>query len=133
MKEFNKLKKELIDLAIKVGNHYNIELDFSIESIKEVENILSKISSEYHKNKNNEGINGLALEFAAYIIVVVEKNISVGKWERDSIEFGKDTFPYDLGNGNVIYPYQWCLKRIYDGDTENVWSKFQALVLKKAL
>jgi len=130
MKHINELKKELIDLSLKVGSHYGINLDFSVESVKDVEKILSKISTEYKKNKNEEGLNGLALELAAYIIAVIEKNISVGKWERDSVEFGKDVFPYDLGEGNIIFPYQWCLKRIHDGEGENVWTKFDTLVLK---
>lgn len=129
MKNINELKKELIDLSLKVGNHYSIDLDFSIESVKNVEKILSKMSDEYQKTKNKEGLNGLALEFAAYIIAVIEKNISVGKWERDSTEFGKDIFPYNLGEGNIIFPYQWCLKRIYEGEAENVWVKFETLVL----
>lgn len=131
MKDINELKKELIDLSLKVGSHYGIDLDFSIESVKNVEKILSKMSDEYQKTKSEEGLNGLALELAAYIVAVIEKNISVGKWERDSAEFGKDIFPYDLGGGNIIFPYQWCLKRIHEGGGEDVWTKFNALVLKQ--
>lgn len=131
MKEINELKKELVAISLKVGSHYNIDLDFSIESVKDVEKILSQLSADYKKTKDKEGLNGLALELAAYIIEVIEKNITVGTWERDSLEFGKEVFPYDLGDGNIIFPYQWCLKRIYDGEGENVWIKFNSLVLKK--
>lgn len=133
MKKINELKKELIDLSIKVGAHYGVKLDFSIDSVKQVEDILCHISDEYNKTKQTEGVDGLALELAAYIIAVIEKNIKVGIWQRDSIEFGKDIFPYDLGGGNIIYPYQWCKKRIYDGEAENVWTKFEALVLNKII
>lgn len=131
MENINELKKELIDLSLKVGSHYGINLDFSIESIKDVEKILSKMSTEYQKNKDEGGLNGLALELTAYIIAVIEKNISIGKWERDSKEFGKDVFPYDLGDGNIIFPYQWCLKRIHEGEGENVWVKLKTLVVDK--
>jgi len=133
MKNMNELKKELVRLSLKIADYYEINLDFSIESIKYVEDILSRISDEYHKNKNNEGIQGIALELAAYIIAVIEKNVVIGKWERNSKEFGKDVFPYNLGAGNIIFPYIWCQKRIYDGDSENVWMKFKALVLDKNL
>lgn len=132
MKEINELKKELIELSLKVGEHYGFKFDFSIDSVKQVENILRQISSEYKRNQQTEGLDGLALELAAYIIAVIEKNITVGTWQRDSAEFGKDVFPYDLGEGNIIYPYQWCQKRIYDGESENVWTKFEALVLDKS-
>lgn len=131
MEEINELKKELIELSLKVGEHYRVKFDFSIDSIKQVEDILRQINSEYSRNQQTEGLNGLTLELAAYIIAVIEKNITIGTWQRNSVEFGKDIFPYDLGGGNIIYPYQWCQKRIYDGESENVWTKFEALVLNK--
>lgn len=131
IKDIKELQKKLTELALEIGRYYRIELDFSTQSVKSVEKILSKISKEYHKTQNEEGIKGMALEFAAYIITVIEKNITIGKWERNSTDFGKDTFPYDLGDGNIIYPYAWCLKRIYDGEGENVYSKLCALVLKQ--
>jgi hypothetical protein len=131
MKNINELKKELISLSLKIGDYYGINLDFSIESINNVEAILSKVANKYENDKNNEGIQGIALELAAYIISVIEKNIIIGEWERDSKEFGEDTFPYNLGSGNIIFPYIWCQKRIYDGSGEDIWSKFKALVLDK--
>ena len=131
MKKINEFKKDLIDLALKVGEYYKIKLDFSIDSVKRVEEILSYVNNDYKKNDKYEGINGLSLEFAAYIVEVIEKNIVVGEWKRDSREFGKETFPYDLGNGDIIFPYTWCLKRIYEGETEIIWFKFKSLVLDK--
>lgn len=131
IKDLKELQKKLTDLALELGRYYKIDLNFTDESVKKVEEILSKISEDYHKTKNEEGINGMALELAAYIVTVIEKNIIGGKWERDSKDFGKNTFPYDLGNENIIFPYAWCLKRIHDGESENVWLKFNALVLDK--
>lgn len=131
IKDPKELQKKLTDLALELARYYKIELDFTAESVKKVEEILSKISKDYHKTKNEEGINGMALELAAYIVTVIEKKIAVGKWERDSKDFGKNTFPYDLGNKNVIFPYAWCLKRIHDGEGENIWLKFKTLVLNK--
>ncbi len=131
IEDVKELQKTLTDLALKLAKYYKIDLDFSVSSIEKVEEILSKISEDYQKTKNEEGIKGMALEMAAYTITVIEKNITVGKWERDSKEFGKDAFPYDLGDGNIIFPYAWSLKRIYDGEGDNVWSKFQTLVINK--
>lgn len=131
VKDIKELQKKLTDLALELGRYYKIDLNFTDESVKKVEEILSKISEDYHKTKNEEGIDGMALELAAYIVTVIEKNITSGKWERDSKDFGKNTFPYDLGNENIIFPYAWCLKRIHDGESENVWLKFNALVLKR--
>ncbi len=130
MENIKELQITLTDLAVKVALFYKVKLDFSLNSVKKVEDVLSKISEEYKKNQNEEGIEGIALEFAAYIITVIERNLLLGKWQRDS-ELGKDTFPYDLGNNNYIFPYAWCQKRIFDGDEDNVWQKFKTLVLDK--
>jgi hypothetical protein len=43
---------------------------------------------------------------------------------------GKDSFPLFL-DSQVIFPYAWCLKRIYDGAGDNIWTKYKTLVLDK--
>lgn len=131
IKDIKELQKELTDLALELARYYKMNLDFTVDSVRKVEEILSKISEDYHKTKNEEGINGMALEMAAYIVTVIEKNITVGKWKRDSEDFGKNTFPYDLGNEDIVFPYAWCLKRVHEGEGENIWLKFKTLVLKK--
>lgn len=131
IKDIKELQKTLTNLALQIGTYYKIDLDYSIDSVKKVEEILAKVSEEYQKTKNEEGLKGIALEFAAYIITVIEKNIESGKWERDSKEMGKETFPYKLSDGRDIFPYSWCLKRIYNGEGDNVWVKFQTLILNK--
>lgn len=129
--DLKQLQEKLTDLALKLAEAANVKLDFSIESIKEVEKIASQIHKQYQKNKNQESIPGMAMELAAYIITVIENNITIGKWERDSDTIGKDTFPYYLKAGDAIFPYGWVLKRITDGEAENVWVKFETLVLDK--
>lgn len=129
--DLKKLQVKLTELALKLADIAKIKLDFSVNSVKEVDRILDQIHREYKMKKNEEGISGMALELAAYIVTVIERNIKLGKWERDSKEFGKDSFPYDLGKGNIIFPYAWCLKRIYNDSGEDVWSKFNLLVLNK--
>jgi hypothetical protein len=130
-KQLKKLQTNLTELALEVTANFGIKLDFSIESVKQVEDILSQIHHEFNESKNDEGMSGIALEFAAYIISVIERNIATGKWQRDSKEMGKDTFPYQITNDHIIFPYAWCLKRIIDGESENVWIKFNSLVLEK--
>ncbi|MDB5264655.1 MAG: hypothetical protein JWN64_226 [Parcubacteria group bacterium] len=129
--KLSKLQNELTDLAIQIAAGSNIKLDFSIESVKQIEVILGVIHKDYKKDKQEEGVRGIALEFAAYVISVIERNLEKGYWQRDSEESGKDSFPYFLSDDSVIFPYSWCLKRIIDGSSEDVWLKFQTLVLKK--
>ena len=132
IKSAEELKDELSALAERIAlESYSVKLDFSTESVKDVERILSAFHNEYNRTKDESGLQGIALEFAAYIVKVIESNFQRGFWSRDHRTFGPDTFPYAWQN-TEIFPFGWCLKRIIDGPQDDVWSKFQALVLNKA-
>lgn len=120
-----KLNKE----AIEVGKSYNINLDYSDESIKNVEFILNNIHNEYLKSKNTEGLRGLALIFGFYIIEVIEINHGKGRIERNHETFGENTFPF-YWRESTLFPYAWCLKRIFDGESDNIEIKYKLLILK---
>lgn len=128
--ELDDLKERLSRLAEQVALNFGKKLDYSINSVHEVEKLLGQLHKHYKKTCDDEGLNGLALEFAAYIIKTIEKNLSKGQWKRDHPVFGKDTFAYTW-DGKDIFPYSWCQKRIFDGPSDNVWTKFQAIVMKK--
>ncbi len=128
MDDLNELQAKMSKFAVDIADEFNIRLDYSTRSIKKVEVILSQIHAEFVKSNNDEGLNGIALEFAFYIITVIEKNFEKGKIERDHKDFGKNTFPF-YWRSKTLFPYSWCLKRIYDGEGDNVWVKYKTLVL----
>jgi replicative DNA helicase len=64
--DLEKLKHEMSALAERIASEvYGIELDYSTESIKQVEKILGRLHKEYKKTKSDEGYAGIAFEFAA--------------------------------------------------------------------
>lgn len=129
-KDMQKLKEELTGYALEIAEQFGIKLDFTHNSVKRVEKILGKLHKEFKKTADEEGLHGISLEFAAYIISVIEKNSKQGVWKRDHPEIGEATFPYEWNN-KTIFPYGWCMKRIYDGKQDNVWSKYKVLVLSE--
>ena len=124
----DELQITMSNFALDIAKAFKIELDFSSKSIKNVEKILSLIHYDYIKGNITEGIDGIALEFAFYIISVIEKNFEEGKIERNHKDFGDNAFPY-YWKDSVIFPYAWCQKRIYDGIADNVWVKYKRLIL----
>tara|TARA_R110000868_G_C10590272_1_gene739497 strand:+ start:110 stop:529 length:420 start_codon:yes stop_codon:yes gene_type:complete len=128
--ELLEIKKELIYHAIEVGKEYEIELDFTDESIKNVETILSNLHKEYKISKSDDGLNGLAYMFGFYIIDVIEKNHGKGRIERNHPDFGENVFPF-YWNGGTLFPLAWCQKRIFDGDGDNVEFKYRISVLEE--
>ena len=85
---------------------------------------------DYKKSKDDSGIRGIALEFAAYIVEVIDRNYGPVDWQRDDSNFGIDTFPL-YWRSATLFPFAWCQKRIFDGPADNVWSKFSVLVIKE--
>ena len=65
-----------------------VKLDYSPQSIQDIENVLSGIHDGYLKSGDDTGLNGIALEFAAYIVEVIKRNYGPVKWDRDGSEFG---------------------------------------------
>lgn len=127
--EIGALQKQFTELAQQIAKeHYSINLDFSHDSIKGVEKILSNTHRQYKETGDEEGLTGIALEFGAYIAATIQKNTSEGHMERDHPEIGEATFPF-YWNDKTIFTYGWCEKRIYDGSGDDVVSKYRVLVL----
>jgi hypothetical protein len=125
------LQQTLTANAFEIASEsFGITLDFSNSSINHVERILAELHRDYQRTRSDEGIRGVALSFAAYIVTVIERVSEPGVWSRDHDVVGPETFPYDW-KGTTLFPYGWCLNRIINGDEDNVAVKYRALVLEK--
>jgi len=129
--EIGEVQKELTELALRIAkDNYGIKLDFSHESIVNVEKILSDIHLQYKESNETDGLNGIALEFGSYIAATIQKNTDSGELQKDDPNVGEDTFPF-YWRDNAVFTYGWCEKRIFDGEGDDVVSKYKVLVLDK--
>lgn len=128
--EIVQLRAKLLDQAITLGINANLKLDFSDSSISRVENFLSQLHDEYIKTGNDEGLHGLAIIMGFYIIEVIERNHGKGQLERNHPHYGENTFTF-FWNNNTIFPVAWCQKRIFDGDADNVETKYKAFIKER--
>ncbi len=120
------LAAEAVDVADK---DYHIKLDYSTESIKKVEEVLSKLHEEYTSEKNKE-FQGLAMAFGAYIGEAIRREEPDSKWSQDHPVGGEKSYPlYWLGGDS--FPCGWCYKRIVNGSEDNVWHKYMILKQQK--
>lgn len=122
------LRAKMCSLAEQVADAFKVKLDYSDRSIQDVDHILGQIHLEYRRTKSMDGIHGIALEFGAYLVSVLEQHRGPVLWERDHSELGCETFPVQWRD-KTLFPVNWCLKRIIDGPNDNLVSKWQALVL----
>ena len=117
------LQNRLVKIALQIAGDFHIKLDYSHNSIKQVEKILGKVHIEYAKTKNEDGLNGIAVGLAAYIVATIVKNTKEGRWYIDHVNFGEKSFPFYWREA-ILFPCGWCQKRIFDGEGDNIWSKY---------
>ena len=109
--------------------NYMVSLDGSDNSVKEVENILDKIDSSGKKPNGElkEGVRGMAIIYGVYIGECIVRNHG-GIWGNDHEVAGAKSYPIKHAKGES-FPTSWAYKRIVNGDEDNVWHKYQLLVL----
>lgn len=121
------LPKEAVAIA---KEHHGVTLDYSPASVEQVEAILGKLHDEYKRRGTTEGQRGLALAFGVYIGEVIRKQAGEGFWKQDHPVAGEGSMPLHW-KGHDSFPVAWCLKRLANGEAENVWHKYQMIVGKE--
>ncbi|SPE50594.1 hypothetical protein SBV1_1170022 [Verrucomicrobia bacterium] len=99
-----------------------IDLDYSFDSIKIIEEELARLCGQVDKTSPQEGTYGLATAYGAYIGEVFRRRDG-GSWARDHHAAGPGTNPLNLANGSTIFPISWCYRRLTVGEEENVYHK----------
>jgi hypothetical protein len=124
------LRNYLVDAAIQIGKNSCTKLDFSDGSVAQVEDILRIMGETYEESGDDEGLRGIALAMAAYIIAVVEKTGPIGSWERDHPEAGEYSFPYYWNEG-TLFPVAWCLRKIFNVGQVDIWVWYKSMVIDR--
>jgi len=106
-------------------NH--IKLDYSVDSIQNVEKILGALHVQYTKDPSTLSVKGLGAAYGAYIGEVIRRSEPNAHWQRDD-ETGEKSYPIIWGPlAGHSYPMAWCYHRILNGDEDSVWMKYWAL------
>jgi hypothetical protein len=112
--------------AVKFANDRGVTLDYSPESVQQVERILAELHQARSKGQLPDSDLDLhAHGFGAYIGEIIRRKYK-GHWERDSDVAGPNSYPIHW-NGGQSFPIAWCGKRIINGEEDNVWFKFQVV------
>ena len=63
------------------------------------------------------------------IATTIQRTTGEGVLERADPRFPEALFPFRF-SGGTIYPCDWRAKRLFDGEADEVWSKYSVLVLE---
>lgn len=107
----------------------HVQLDYSVDSIKKVEEILGRMHEQYVRDKSSLSVNALASMYGAYIGEVIRRSEPGSRWDRDHPVFGEKSYPLRWAARDT-FPMGWCYKRITEGDGDNVWVKYTVLKQK---
>jgi len=104
----------------------HINLDYSADSLKQVDEILGRVHDEYVKNPSSIHLRGLASEYGAYVGEVIRRSQPNVYWTRDSKVMGEKAYALHWKAGES-YPFTWCAERITNGQEDSVWIKYTVL------
>jgi hypothetical protein len=135
------LKARMQDFAKQAvataANEHQIKLDYSANSIAEIDTILERLYCR-HRNEpiQEKELSRIVLTWGAYVGTTLIKHHG-GDWHVDSVTAGVNTYPilFMKTNGSSEHaktsklaeaiPVIWCLKRIRHGKSESVAAKFE--------
>ncbi len=105
---------------------YGVTLDYSADSVKEVEKLLAmKYDLGHTHPMTEEETSDAAHLWGAYIGEVIKRQ-HPAHWERDSAAAGKGALPIVFNDtGEQSFPCAWVYHRLKNGDEDNVWTKFK--------
>jgi hypothetical protein len=102
------------------------KLDYSVDSLKQVDQILGHVHDAYVKNPSSVRLRGISTEYGAYIGEVIRRSRPNVYWTRDSEVMGKKSYALHWKTGES-YPFTWCAERITDGDGDSIWVKYSVI------
>ena len=104
----------------------HIKLDYSVGSLKQVDEILGRVHDTYVKNPSSIHMRGLTSEYKTYVGKVVRRSQPNVYWTRDSKVMGEKAYALHWKAGES-YPFTWCAERITNGDGDSIWIKYTVL------
>ena len=113
------IQKEGAEIAIERAKLYNFILNYSENSIKYLDKVLTIIGKEYAITKEKKDIEGFSIIFGLYIIEVIERNHEKGYLKRKLLGVEHDVFPYHW-KGNLIFPCAWVQNIILDYNAKDI-------------
>jgi hypothetical protein len=130
------LTSELLAAATSAVEHarkyWSTELDFSPQSVEEVELILARMYESiprhfyeklYKRGPNDEQKATLSLAYGAYVGEVLRREFG-GSWSKEEIN-GEATIALVFDAKNMIFPPAKVWKRLTNGEEDNVWSFYE--------
>ncbi len=115
---------DAVDLA---ANNFQVVLDWSEESVRQVEQMLGRLHDEMgNARPPEEAVWTFAKAFGSYVGEVLRRHHG-GEWGM--VSMGDESFPgIRQPKGGLCWPWSRAHKRLVNGAEDNVWHYYTAIV-----
>lgn len=113
--------KSYAEQAVALAHEFHAQLDFSENSLMEVETILARLSREMPQSKpSSDDVSEICKVWGSYLGEVVRRRFG-GDWSIETYP-GKQFATLTLTvNGNKLFPSMKVHRRLTEGGADNVW------------
>jgi hypothetical protein len=119
--------------AVIIAREFNARLDYSENSLMELESILSQLALDLPRGgPSNDELTEMCKMWGCYFGEVVRRRFG-GEWSIDTYpgkQFATLTLTVD---GNKLFPSMKIHRRLTEGEAENVWSFYRMVKAKLEL
>ena len=111
--------------AVEMGRELQARLDYSENSLMELETILAQLAREMPVTRpSSEDVNELCKMWGSYLGEVVRRRFG-GEWSIETYP-GKQFATLTLNvNGNKLFPSMKVHRRLTEGDHDNIWTFYR--------
>jgi len=116
--------------AVQAGHEFSAQLDYSENSLMELETILDQLSRDVAAGQPaGDDLSETCKTWGSYFGEVVRRRFG-GEWSIETYP-GRQFATLTLSvRGNKIFPSMKIHRRLMQGDAENVWSFYKLVKLK---
>lgn len=116
--------------AVALGSEFQAELDYSENSLMELETILGSLCREMPaSNPSDDDVSEICKVWGSYLGEVVRRRYG-GEWSIETYP-GKQFATLTLSvNGNKLFPSMKVHRRLTNGEGDNVWTFYRMVKAK---
>jgi hypothetical protein len=126
----NSMTQAYAEQAVTIAREFSAQLDFSENSLMEVEAILAQLAREMPARKpSSDDVTEICKMWGSYFGEVVRRRFG-GEWSIETYP-GKEFATLTLSvNGNKLFPSIKVHRRLSEGESDNVWSFYKMIKAK---
>ena len=112
--------------AVQKAREFNTQLDYSENSLMEVEVILAQVARQTREDAQADVVGESCKRWGSYLGEVVRRRLG-GEWSVETYP-GKQFATLTLSiDGNKLFPTMKVHRRLTQGEDDNVWSFYKMI------